>query len=330
MTDYFYLTAEWEALLTGLGVSTRNVLRRAQLPEGLFSQVEVKLRTLEYFRVWNALAAESRDPSLPSRIADRMVEAGSHPAVFAALCCSNLASALHRLAAYWRRSAPMIFEVEHDANSVVATLEWTGTCDPPPRALGHVEAALLVRIAQTGSTHVVQPLRVEMPHDSVSFDVLARALGVPIHGGDYVSVRFSNVDADRPFVGPNESMWARFPRSLRRGDDNTTATTEEQVRSSLLELLPSGRTSIGDVALWLGSSRRTLQRRLKHEGTKYQTILRSVRIDLAHHYLEDTALSHPDIAFLLGFESPNSFIRAFCTWTGRSPRKARGARVVSA
>lgn len=103
-------------------------------------------------------------------------------------------------------------------------------------------------------------------------------------------------------------------------------TTAKRVRAALLEGLPSGLATMEDVARKLALSKRTLQRRIEAEGTSYQQILKETRQALAQHYLENTALPAAEISFLLGFDEPNSFYRAFRTWTGRTPESVRHAR----
>ena len=82
------------------------------------------------------------------------------------------------------------------------------------------------------------------------------------------------------------------------------------MRSALLEALPAGGLSMQAVCGKLGVSSRTLQRRLQDEGTSFQQTLDNLRNALAHHYLQNSLMSGAEIAFLLGFEDPNSFIRA--------------------
>jgi len=53
--------------------------------------------------------------------------------------------------------------------------------------------------------------------------------------------------------------------------------------------------------------------------------LNELREELAIHYLSSTQFSSAEISFLLGYEEPNSFFRAFRTWTGQTPEIVRAS-----
>ncbi|MFK7990688.1 MAG: helix-turn-helix domain-containing protein [Sandaracinaceae bacterium] len=55
----------------------------------------------------------------------------------------------------------------------------------------------------------------------------------------------------------------------------------------------------------------------------FKDVTRATRESLSRYYLEHTRLSSTEIAYLLGFEEPNSFFRAFHSWTGTSPESVR-------
>lgn len=78
------------------------------------------------------------------------------------------------------------------------------------------------------------------------------------------------------------------------------------------------------IAAQLGMSERTLQRRLREEGTSYQEILDNTRHYLARELLKNTGLSLTDIAIQLGFAEPSAFFRAFKKWEGTTPGLYRG------
>ena len=120
-------------------------------------------------------------------------------------------------------------------------------------------------------------------------------------------------------------MWSFFEPELRQRLSRlrVDASTTERVRSALLELIPSGRTSAVQVARHLAVSTRTLQRRLNDENASFSAILNSVREELARHYLRHSQLPYAQISFLLGYGDPNSFYRAFNGWTGTTPDRVR-------
>lgn len=104
---------------------------------------------------------------------------------------------------------------------------------------------------------------------------------------------------------------------------DASVTTAKRVRAALLEGLPSGLVTMEAIARKLALSKRTLQRKIEAEGTSYQRILQETREALARHYLQKTLLPAAEIAFLLGFDEPNSFYRAFRAWTGTTPDSVR-------
>jgi AraC-like DNA-binding protein len=76
------------------------------------------------------------------------------------------------------------------------------------------------------------------------------------------------------------------------------------------------------VARAFALSSRTLQRQLKSENVTFQCVLNETREALAQHYLAQGRLTVAEIAFLLGYEDPSSFYRAFHSWTGQTPQSA--------
>lgn len=59
------------------------------------------------------------------------------------------------------------------------------------------------------------------------------------------------------------------------------------------------------------------------DGVTFRDLVRDVRTVLARHYVKTTALPYAEVSFLLGFEEPSSFFRAFREWTGATPERVR-------
>ena len=96
-----------------------------------------------------------------------------------------------------------------------------------------------------------------------------------------------------------------------------------QVRRALAARIPTGAPTLTAIARGLGSSPRSLQRRLSVEGTSYQEILDEIRRESAEAYLRGSSMSCSEVGYLLGFSEPAAFTRAFKRWRGLTPLEFR-------
>jgi AraC-like DNA-binding protein len=122
--------------------------------------------------------------------------------------------------------------------------------------------------------------------------------------------------ADDQLLGVLEQYALRLLRGLR-AEPTWLARVSEAIGRDLCD----GPPTLPEVARQLGVSQRTLQSRLKEEGTTYQAALDSVRRQLATATLEDGVLSLTEVAFLLGYADQSAFNHAFRRWTEESPRQ---------
>jgi len=109
---------------------------------------------------------------------------------------------------------------------------------------------------------------------------------------------------------------------LRKDDDRFNAL---RLRTLLSELVLTGSLSIERVAQYLGTSPRTLQRRLANRQRTYRDFVDEVRLTWAQTLLCKTDTPVHEIAQRLGYRNPNAFSRAFRRWTGTTPRAYRAA-----
>lgn len=332
----FAIWPGWLLLMHDAGVNGANVLRRAQLPGDLFGRASTRLDSETYFKLWAAIEAEATVGQLPVplRLAQRMSSDWFEPELFVALCSDDMDGALARLAKYKRLSGPMALHVERTERRTTAELEFLDRALAPPPVLMAFKIVFLVQLARLATRSPMHVVRVGWPQPPQSAqEALAYAdyFGVPVERTSRPMVVFSAEDARRPFLTANHGMWSFFEPALRQrlADLDRHATTAERVRSALLEALPAGELSMQAICRKLGVSSRTLQRRLQEEGSSFQQTLDSLRSALAHHYLQNSSLSGAEIAFLLGFEDPNSFIRAFQGWTGSTPHAVRSSFLAS-
>ena len=143
------------------------------------------------------------------------------------------------------------------------------------------------------------------------------------------AIVFRTADLDRPFTSYNAELLAMLGGQLERelAERKVWQTTvAARVKWILLRLLGGQSAHLGEVAKDLGMSNRTLQRRITSEGTSFRWLVRDARYELAKHYLLDPSLDLAETAYLLGYEDPNSFFRAFREWEGTTPSEWRAAQ----
>jgi AraC-like DNA-binding protein len=325
MPHSYALDTTWRILLRDLGLNPANVLRRAALPDDLLQQSNVRLAPADYYRFWDSIEAESGDPLFPIRLCEAVRTESFSPPLFAALCSPNLRVAMQRIAKYKTLVAPMRIDVTEKRGVMTFGLTWLDAPLLPPVSLVVTELLFFTTLARMGTREHLHPLAVTtamLPSPIAPYEAF---LGVRIARGPHHRLSFSTADATRPFLTSNEPLWAAFEPDLRQrlGDLDADVSTSARVRAALNEGLPSGLATMEAVTLRLGLSKRSLQRRLESEGLNFQQLLRDTRVGLAQHYLSRTALPVAEISFLLGFDEPNSFYRAFRAWTGTTPDQVR-------
>jgi AraC-like DNA-binding protein len=96
-------------------------------------------------------------------------------------------------------------------------------------------------------------------------------------------------------------------------------STSRDVVGKIVQRLPDGPPNQKQIAQALNVSNRTLQRKLKDEGTSFIDLLQDTRQQLAEKYLSQPHRSIVEISYLLGFSEPSTFSRAFKRWTGQAP-----------
>lgn len=123
---------------------------------------------------------------------------------------------------------------------------------------------------------------------------------------------------------------------IRQGDPELKPALEQHAQNQLRRLqtpssftlkvaniirqgLQFGSVHQDDIASKLTMSVRTLQRKLKEEGSHYQQILDKERQIRAEFLLSNSHYSLSEISHQMGFTETSSFSRSFKSWTGMTP-----------
>jgi AraC-like DNA-binding protein len=118
-------------------------------------------------------------------------------------------------------------------------------------------------------------------------------------------------DLEKPIPTSDPVMARYIKQYLDMIAVRTFSTTSDKVREFVWMLLPEGRCSIEHIAEHMGIDRRTVHRRLHHEGNTFSSIVEDVRGEMVGRYVEDPSRPLSLIAQMLGFSAVSAFSRWF-------------------
>lgn len=323
----FTVAPTWRVVLADLGLVPGDVLRHARLPPDLLERPGAQVTAAEYFRLFDSLGALSGDPAFPLAMGQAISTEAVGPPVLAALCSPTMAVAVERLALYKPLIGPLTLASERRGGGLTVRFGGLPFEAHPPPGVYALELVFLTRLIRMATRCPVVPRAAAIGPGLPERARYEAYLGCRLAPGGAAEITFAAEDAERPFLTENAAVWQAFEPELaaRLAALAGAEGIRNRVRAVLMETLPSGQATVTAVAGRLAVSERSLQRRLRAEGTSFQALLNGVRAEMARHYLLNSGYSSAEIAFLLGYADPNSFIRAFGGWTGTSPELARRA-----
>lgn len=314
------------AAMQEAGLPPAQVLASARLPSRLLDIPGRYVSPYEYFALWRAIRAVSGDPNIGIMLATSVKPELTEPLFLAILSAVNLAEAIAVVSRFKRLLEPEDLNVVDESKQLVVTYDWPDCEETIPQALVDAELAFLVEIGRRGTGHSdLSPREVWLcapeleagAHHSDFFRCCIR-LGARSNG-----LVFAAEDTQRPFVTHNPQLLIALVPYLQANTPASPKSSVARVRSVIAERVRGQRPDADTVARELAMSTRAMQRMLRDNGTSFQQLLDEVRNEHARGYLSSTAFSDGEVSFLLGFEDPNSFYRAFRSWNGMSPSEFR-------
>ena len=312
--------------LEELGVSPADVLRHAGLPSGLFDRERIRVSTEGLFALYQGLARASRDPAIGFKLGSEPRFERYDPIAIAAVSARSFRDALQRLARYKQLACPEELSIVERKDECRVQFRWVLAQETEPPVLVDVCFARVLDIARRGTGERVTPKRLELRGSPGKREMYQAHFGCPVKlDARQNTIVFARVDLDKPFLTHNPDLFATLGPQLEAELKQALASRAlgDRVKGVLTPLLAGRRPGIDDVARELGTSPRTLQRRLAQDGLSFQQLLQEARRELARHYLLHSSLELSETAYLLGYEDAHSFFRAFHEWEGSPPGEWR-------
>ncbi|MDI4645877.1 helix-turn-helix transcriptional regulator [Cohnella hashimotonis] len=327
-TNRVKLAPGFWASMRQIGLAPQDIVHKCGLPLSIINESVVT--TVQYYAIWQAYA------ELVGDIADGIVRLATGfetaqypPAALSTFHARNYRDALTRMTRYKQMCPPEHLSMRETDDYGIIELEWAHAMQPGPSILVGTTLAYLLELGRRGTNLPLTALSVSFVGEMGDTEALEAFFGCQVRvGADVNRLMLRRSDLDLPFISYNEELLDILTPALDRSltELQSNQKVSDKVKWILARCLSQGRIDILNVAQTLGLSDRTLQRRLTEEGASFKQLLTESRHEHALAFLADPSLEIKEVAFLVGFEDPNSFHRAFRAWEGTTPANWRAAQ----
>ncbi|WP_333573976.1 AraC family transcriptional regulator [Sphingomonas sp.] len=319
----------WSALqVTGLNPVA--VLRQARLPVTLHLDTRRFVSTTQFFSLWVAISDLARNADYWLRFVQATDSVGHQPMFVAACHASDFQDGLARIARFKQFTMPERIVIEQRGSEVHIFKQWFYAEAPEPDLSVDVSFAFLLSLGRRGTGQKLTPLRLELTRSGSPTTEQTNFFGCPILNGQARdTLVLKAADLDRPFPGHNAELIEILIPALEESFSRLRprSSFSEQVKDALKRGFASGRPEVSTVARNLGTSERTLQRRITDEGSSFRALVQEARKELSRKLLSDPYADVAEVACLLGFQDTTSFYRAFRMWEGVTPQAWRSHNI---
>ncbi|AUX46762.1 AraC family transcriptional regulator [Sorangium cellulosum] len=321
------------------GADRGALLEAAGLPPAALADPDARVPLEAFYTLVEAAVAALADPHLGLGFAGRFQPEHLDALGFLAMSSPTLGEALRRMLRYqqlWNEGERYTLEIRGDrAHLGFAPF---GPDRPAHGQMAEVFALDVLVNAGQMSGAPIEAIAVRFRHAPAGDPAeKERRIGSRLAFGAPATELVMPAEVlERPLPHANEALAAFLERQVGAlaarlpGAAPAPPALAQRVRSLLGEQLREG-ADLPALAARLRMSPRTLQRRLRDEGTSLNALLDEVRRARAAALLEaDMAIA--EVAYLLGYSEPSAFHRAFRRWTGATPEgfRARAAEARAA
>jgi len=128
---------------------------------------------------------------------------------------------------------------------------------------------------------------------------------------------------DQPIASADPLLHQHFEQEANRRQVDQHRGIVYQLRRLLRRSLAVDQGGVADIARQLDMHVRTLNRRLRDEGTSFRRELEDIRYEVSRQLLAETMMPLSKIGTALGYADSTAFMRAFKRWSGIPPAEWR-------
>ena len=317
-------------LVTELGGDPGRLLRATKIKSTAFDQSDSFIGFNDFVQLLERSARDLDCPDFGLRLADRQDIGILGPLAVAMRYSATLGEAMQCASRYiYVYNAAIGFSVRADQEGADALFTFDVLSEHGPSCAQVIEHGVgitcrIVRMLTAGRSRLN---RVWLPHPPVATRSTYRHhLGTPVaFNAPRAALAIDRTDLDLPLGEHNDELRTLAVNYLNVQFPAPRTSSAAQVRAVTERLLGTGACGYAEVADALSMHPRTLQRRLRGEGTTFEDIKDAARRDLAQRYLAHPDVPLTQITALLDYREQSALTRSCQRWFHTTPRGLRGS-----
>lgn len=321
------------AYATGRDIDAQHVCQLSGLDyKSLTRNTTAAINNHQVENLWKNLSHLSNDPLFGLHFGESMQLAALGAVGQILQTSSNVGEALSNAGALVALITDQFkLQIEHESKAVtihlIADHEKAETF---PFTYRHMAEYLMVFIVHELDGLLlkrIQPLSVHLPYRVQEQHEYNRIFRCQVQKQSHsFAIRISNEYLAQTLISANYALQNYLLQkiNLLLKDDKKENTLHTKIFNFLLTNSYLYSMSLEAVAANFNVSARTLQRKLKEEGVSFLQIVDDVRQKLAINYLSSGNYKVKDVAYILGYNEPGAFVRAFKRWTDKTPAEYLG------
>jgi AraC-like DNA-binding protein len=320
----------YRELVADLGGDPVRLLRAAKIKSAAFDQ---PASLISFGAITQLLERSARDLDCPDfgfRLAERQDIGILGPLSLAMRYSATVGEAMRCASKYIYIYNPAIgfsIRVDHGDDQAILAFEILSQPDPHYTQMIEHGVGITRRILSMLSGGRSRLNRVWLPHPAVaSRATYRRHLAAPVEfDAPLVALAIDRADLDLPLGEHNEELRTRAVAFLDVGFPARHVSLVVQVRKVIERLLGTGACGYAEVADALSMHPRTLQRRLREEGTTFEDIKDEARRELAKQYLAYPDVPLAQVTGLLDYSEQSALTRSCHRWFQTTPSALRAS-----
>ncbi|HEY0122279.1 MAG TPA: AraC family transcriptional regulator ligand-binding domain-containing protein [Rhizobium sp.] len=318
-------------IFENFGIKTSDILRLAKIPQHYIHSQDVLFSTDEMFRCWKAVETLATAPAVGIEIARAMASTILPPIFVAAQHSRNFQDAIAGLVEFKRRHMAVFYERTELDGTLQMSISLPFATEPTPAVVIDLAFGAIVEMGRLGTGHDIRPVRVELARPGRAAKAHEDFFGAPIrYDAPCDLLVLSTDDTRRTFCSHNPELLEVLVPAIHAAHEipRVQRSIKAQVKSAIRLRLPRGRPSVTEIAADLNTHERTLQRRIRHDGTSFRALLSEARQEAIRNLVSKGDFQIDEVPTLLGYSDTSSFYRAFRNWEGITPAVWRRCEAV--